>query len=103
MFHSLSKRSSLPGLRVGFAAGDKRFLAAFLELRNVSAPQVPMPAQYVAIAAYGDEAHVEENRELYRPSSISPIRSSAIVTATSARPAVSSSGSTCRRKAAAKP
>jgi len=65
VFHSLSKRSNLPGLRVGFAAGDKRFLAAFLELRNVAAPQVPTPAQYVAVAAYEDEAHVEENRKLY--------------------------------------
>jgi aspartate/methionine/tyrosine aminotransferase len=65
IFQSISKRSNLPGLRVGFAAGDKRFLARFLELRNVSAPQVPMPAQRVAIAAYADEAHVEENRQLY--------------------------------------
>src|SRR5215471_8770083 len=46
-------------------AGHRQFLARFLELRNVSAPQVPMPAQRVAIAAYGDEAHVEENRRLY--------------------------------------
>ncbi|MDE2373785.1 MAG: aminotransferase class I/II-fold pyridoxal phosphate-dependent enzyme, partial [Hyphomicrobiales bacterium] len=66
VFHSLSKRSSLPGLRVGFVAGDRRFLGAFLELRNVAAPQVAMPAQHVAIAAYNDEAHVEENRRLYR-------------------------------------
>jgi N-succinyldiaminopimelate aminotransferase len=66
VFHSLSKRSSLPGLRVGFAAGDRRFLAAYLELRNVAAPQVPMPMQHVAIAAYGDETHVETNRSLYR-------------------------------------
>ena len=66
VFHSLSKRSSLPGLRVGFAAGDRRFLAAFLELRNVAAPQVAMPAQRVAIAAYEDETHVEANRRLYR-------------------------------------
>jgi aspartate/methionine/tyrosine aminotransferase len=65
VFHSLSKRSNLPGLRVGFAAGDRRFLAAFLELRNVAAPQVPVPAQHVAVAAYNDEAHVEENRRLY--------------------------------------
>ncbi len=64
-FQSLSKRSNLPGLRIGFAAGDRRFLARFLELRNVSAPQVPMPLQRVAIAAYADEAHVEENRRLY--------------------------------------
>ncbi|MBV9558072.1 MAG: aminotransferase class I/II-fold pyridoxal phosphate-dependent enzyme [Pseudolabrys sp.] len=65
IFHSLSKRSSLPGLRIGFAAGDKGFLAAFLELRNVAAPQVPVPLQHVAVAAYGDEKHVEENRALY--------------------------------------
>ncbi len=66
VFHSLSKRSNLPGLRVGFAAGDRKFLASFLELRNVAAPQVPTPLQHVAIAAYGDEQHVEENRRLYR-------------------------------------
>ena len=65
VFHSLSKRSNLPGLRVGFAAGDRRFLAAYLELRNVAAPQVPVPAQHVGVAAYGDETHVEENRKLY--------------------------------------
>jgi aspartate/methionine/tyrosine aminotransferase len=65
VFHSLSKRSNLPGMRVGFAAGDRRFLAPYLELRNVAAPQVPTPAQYVAIAAYQEEAHVKENRKLY--------------------------------------
>jgi N-succinyldiaminopimelate aminotransferase len=65
VFHSLSKRSNLPGLRVGFAAGDRRFLGAFLELRNVAAPQVPGPMQHVAVAAYNDEAHVRENRKLY--------------------------------------
>jgi aspartate/methionine/tyrosine aminotransferase len=65
VFHSLSKRSNLPGLRVGFAAGDRRFLTRFVELRNVAAPQVPVPAQHVAIAAYADEGHVEKNRALY--------------------------------------
>src|SRR5580693_3971827 len=65
-FQSLSKRSNLPGMRVGFAAGDKRFLSAFHELRNVAAPQVPVALQHVAAAAYGDETHVEENRRLYR-------------------------------------
>jgi aspartate/methionine/tyrosine aminotransferase len=65
-FQSLSKRSNLPGMRVGFAAGDKKFLSAFHELRNVAAPQVPVPLQQVAVAAYSDEAHVEENRRLYR-------------------------------------
>ena len=66
VFQSLSKRSNLPGMRVGFVAGDPKFLAAFHELRNVAAPQVPVPLQYVAMAAYNDEAHVEENRRLYR-------------------------------------
>ncbi len=65
VFQSLSKRSNLPGLRVGFAAGDREFLGPFLELRNVAAPQVPVPMQQVAIAAYADEAHVEDNRRLY--------------------------------------
>ena len=65
VFQSLSKRSNLPGLRVGFAAGDRKFLARFLELRNVSSPQVPVPAQRVAIAAYNDEKHVDESRVLY--------------------------------------
>jgi aspartate/methionine/tyrosine aminotransferase len=65
VFQSLSKRSNLPGLRVGFVAGDGNFLARFLDLRNVAAPQVPVPVQRVAIAAYADEAHVEANRELY--------------------------------------
>lgn len=65
VFHSLSKRSNLPGLRVGFAAGDRRFLKSFLELRNVAAPQVPVPAQQVGIAAWSDEAHVIANRALY--------------------------------------
>jgi N-succinyldiaminopimelate aminotransferase len=65
-FQSLSKRSNLPGMRVGFAAGDKKFLSAFHELRNVAAPQVPVPVQHVAVAAYNDETHVEENRRLYR-------------------------------------
>jgi aspartate/methionine/tyrosine aminotransferase len=65
-FQSLSKRSNLPGMRVGFAAGDRKFLSAFHELRNVAAPQVPVPVQHVAVAAYNDETHVEENRRLYR-------------------------------------
>src|ERR1700712_2987365 len=65
-FQSLSKRSNLPGMRVGFAAGDKKFLSMFHELRNVAAPQVPVPLQQVAVAAYSDEGHVDENRRLYR-------------------------------------
>jgi aspartate/methionine/tyrosine aminotransferase len=66
IFNSLSKRSNLPGMRVGVAAGDRKFIARFLDYRNVVAPQVPGPLQEVGAAAYSDEAHVEENRRLYR-------------------------------------
>jgi len=65
VFHSLSKRSNLPGLRIGFAAGDRKFLGRYIELRNIAAPQVPVPSQEVAIAVYADEKHVDKNRELY--------------------------------------
>lgn len=64
-FNSLSKRSNLPGLRCGFAAGDPDFLRRWAAFRNMAAPQVPEPVQAVAVAAYADEAHVEENRRLY--------------------------------------
>ena len=66
LFQSLSKRSNLPGLRVGFVMGDRHFMAKFLELRCVAAPQVSIPAQEVAVAAYQDEVHVDANRSLYR-------------------------------------
>ncbi len=66
VFNSLSKRSNLPGLRCGFAAGDEKFITAYAELRNVAAPQVPEPLQEVAVAAYSDEYHVEDTRKLYR-------------------------------------
>jgi len=64
-FNSLSKRSNLPGLRCGFAAGDPDFLKGWVAFRNMAAPQVPGPIQAVAVAAYSDEAHVVENRRLY--------------------------------------
>jgi aspartate/methionine/tyrosine aminotransferase len=64
-FHSLSKRSNLPGLRCGFVAGDPDFLAAWMRFRNIAAPQVPGPIQAVAVAAYEDDSHVAENRALY--------------------------------------
>ncbi|MBN9020400.1 MAG: aminotransferase class I/II-fold pyridoxal phosphate-dependent enzyme [Rhizobiales bacterium] len=64
-FHSLSKRSNLPGLRCGFAAGDPGFIAGWTRLRNMAAPQVPTPIQAVAVEAYRDETHVEANRALY--------------------------------------
>ncbi len=64
-FHSLSKRSGLPGLRCGFAAGDPDFLDAWTRLRNMAAPQVPTPVQAVAVAAYRDESHVAAGRAAY--------------------------------------
>ena len=63
--NSLSKRSNLPGLRCGFAAGDPEFLSDWATLRNMAAPQVPEPVQAVAVAAFGDEEHVIANRDLY--------------------------------------
>ncbi|MBB6308655.1 aminotransferase class I/II-fold pyridoxal phosphate-dependent enzyme [Xanthobacter tagetidis] len=65
-FNSLSKRSSLPGLRCGFIAGDPDFLKSFLAFRWVAAPQVPEPLQAVGVAALGDEAHVDASRDLYK-------------------------------------
>ena len=64
-FNSLSKRSNLPGLRVGFAAGDPNFIENSARYRAFAAPQVPIPLQSVATAAFNDEKHVEENRRLY--------------------------------------
>jgi len=64
-FHSLSKRSNLPGMRSGFVAGDAAVLARFREFRNVAGPQLPLPIAAVSTAAWSDEAHVHENRALY--------------------------------------
>lgn len=64
-FNSLSKRSNLPGLRTGFAAGDEAFMSRFMRLRNMSAPQVPTPLQAAATMAWSDEAHVNASRALY--------------------------------------
>ena len=64
-FHSLSKRSNLPGMRSGFIAGDAALLARFREFRNVAGPQLPLPIAAVSTAAWNDETHVEENRALY--------------------------------------
>jgi aspartate/methionine/tyrosine aminotransferase len=64
-FHSLSKRSGLPGLRSGIVAGDAKLMAKFRALRNVAGPQVPMPILAASAAAWKDEAHVAANRTLY--------------------------------------
>ncbi len=64
-FHSLSKRSALPGLRSGIVAGDAALIAAFMAWRNYAGPQVPIPLQMASAAAWSDEEHVAENRALY--------------------------------------
>lgn len=66
VFHSLSKRSSLPGLRSGFVAGDARVLERFLLYRTYHGCAMPLPTQTASAAAWNDEAHVVENRRLYR-------------------------------------
>ena len=65
-FHSLSKRSSVPGLRSGFAAGDPDLIAAFRKLRNYGGAPSPLPVCAASAALWRDEAHVEANRALYR-------------------------------------
>lgn len=64
-FHSLSKRSGLPGLRSGIVAGDPKLMARFHAFRNYAGPQVPMPIMAASAAAWSDERHVEANRAAY--------------------------------------
>jgi len=66
VFHSLSKRSNLPGLRSGFVAGDAALLAPYLQYRTYHGAAMPVQHQLASIAAWQDEAHVEANRVLYR-------------------------------------
>jgi N-succinyldiaminopimelate aminotransferase len=63
---SLSKRSSAPGLRSGFAAGDRAILEPFVLYRTYHGAQMSNPVQLASIAAWKDEAHVADNRRLYR-------------------------------------
>jgi len=66
VFNSLSKRSNLPGLRSGFAAGDGEFLESFAEVRNLVAPQMPGVVQHVSAAVWSEEQHVATIRQSYR-------------------------------------
>jgi N-succinyldiaminopimelate aminotransferase len=66
VFHSLSKRSNLPGMRSGFVAGDADILASFLSYRTYHGCAMPMHHQLASITAWNDEAHVVENRSRYR-------------------------------------
>ncbi|WP_201558526.1 succinyldiaminopimelate transaminase [Psychrobacter sp. 72-O-c] len=66
VFHSLSKRSNLPGLRSGFIAGDANILQSYLQYRTYQGCAMPIPHQLASIAAWQDEKHVAQNRTLYR-------------------------------------
>lgn len=63
--HSLSKRSSMAGYRFGFVAGDPALISSLLEIRKHAGMMVPTPIQRAAIAAYRDDAHVDELRSRY--------------------------------------
>ncbi len=65
-FTSLSKRSNVPGLRSGFVAGDAGLLKAFLLYRTYHGGAMSPVVQAASVAAWNDEAHVVENRRLYR-------------------------------------
>ena len=66
VFHILSKRSNLPGLRSGFVAGDAEVLAGYLKYRTYHGCAMPIHNQLASIAAWKDEDHVRENRAAYR-------------------------------------
>ena len=65
-FHSLSKRSSLPGLRSGIVAGDASVISPFLLYRTYHGCAMPIPTQRASITAWNDDEHVRANRALYR-------------------------------------
>ncbi len=65
IFHSLSKRSNLPGLRSGFVASGPKNIEQIKQLRAYAGAPLPMPIQAVSARAWADEAHVEASRALY--------------------------------------
>lgn len=66
VFHSLSKRSNLPGLRSGFVAGDAALLQPYLRYRTYHGSAMPVQHQLASTTVWQDEAHVVDNRALYR-------------------------------------
>ncbi|MEP5731604.1 MAG: aminotransferase class I/II-fold pyridoxal phosphate-dependent enzyme [Sulfitobacter sp.] len=66
MFHSLSKRSNLPGLRSGFVASGPDTIREIKQLRNYAGSPLPLPLQQAAAAVWADETHVEQSRALYQ-------------------------------------
>jgi N-succinyldiaminopimelate aminotransferase len=65
VFHSLSKRSNLPGMRSGFVAGDAQLIKSYLLYRTYHGCAMPPVHQAASITAWNDENHVKENRKLY--------------------------------------
>jgi N-succinyldiaminopimelate aminotransferase len=65
-FHSLSKRSNLPGLRSGFVAGGPKGIAQIRKLRSFAGAPLPLPIQKVSEAAWRDDAHVAASLKLYQ-------------------------------------
>ena len=65
-FHSLSKRSNVPGIRSGFVVGDSKIIEKYKKLRQYCAGQQPIPIQEAAISLWNDDQHVEENRSKYK-------------------------------------
>jgi N-succinyldiaminopimelate aminotransferase len=66
VFHSLSKRSSVPGLRSGFVAGDPALISRFLLYRTYHGSAMPLTTQLASIAAWNDDGHAAANRRLYQ-------------------------------------
>lgn len=66
VFHSLSKRSNVPGLRSGFVAGDAKIISQFLKYRTYHGCAMPIANQLTSVKAWQDEKHVQQNRHLYR-------------------------------------
>lgn len=66
VFSSLSKRSNVPGMRSGFVAGDPELMKKFLLYRTYSGGAMPPPVQAASVVAWGDETHVQDNRNLYK-------------------------------------
>ncbi len=64
-FHSLSKRSNLPGLRSGFLAGGSKGIAQIRKLRSFAGAPLPLPIQKVSEAAWNDDQHVAASLALY--------------------------------------
>ena len=82
VFSSLSKRSNVPGMRTGFVAGDADLIRAFLLYRTYHGSAMGLPLQAASVAAWGDEAHVVENRRLYAQkfSAVRPLLQAPLVT-----------------------